>query len=72
MNRGSEKSYVPRDFMVEQCVASLFASGCLVPGTLCFLGGRGMRHTSTALNFYGASKASLHKPRSILEIDYLR
>jgi hypothetical protein len=26
---------------------------------------RGMRHTSTALYFYGASKKSLHKPRAI-------
>jgi hypothetical protein len=25
---------------------------------------RGMRHTSTALYFYGASKKSLHKPRA--------
>ncbi len=25
----------------------------------------GMRHTSTALYFYGASKKSLHKPRAI-------
>ncbi len=26
-----------------------------------------MRHTSTALYFYGASKKSLHKPRAIYE-----
>jgi hypothetical protein len=26
---------------------------------------RGMRHTSTALYFYGASKKSLHKPKAI-------
>ncbi len=29
----------------------------------CLLRHRGMRHTSTALYFYGASKKSLHKPR---------
>jgi hypothetical protein len=28
---------------------------------------RGMRHTSTALYFYGASKKSLHKPRNTSE-----
>jgi hypothetical protein len=36
---------------------------------------RGMRHTSTALNFYGASKKTLHKPRvtfgnMLLKISY--
>jgi hypothetical protein len=37
--------------------------------------GWGMRHTSTALYFYGASKKTLHKPTSpgsLLEIYYLR
>ncbi len=29
--------------------------------------GRGMRHTSIALYFYGASKKSLHKPRATSE-----
>ncbi len=28
---------------------------------------RGMRHTSMALYFYGASTKSLHKPRAIYE-----
>jgi hypothetical protein len=27
--------------------------------------GRGMRHTSAALYFYGASRKSLHKPQAI-------
>ncbi len=31
------------------------------------MGKGGMRHTSTALYFYGASKKSLHKPRAIYE-----
>jgi hypothetical protein len=31
------------------------------------IAGRGMRHTSMALYFYGASKKSLHKPRAIYE-----
>jgi hypothetical protein len=31
---------------------------------VCIQEGRGMRHTSTALYFYGASKKSLHKPRA--------
>ncbi len=31
---------------------------------MCAVYSRGMRHTSTALYFYGASKKNLHKPRS--------
>ncbi len=44
-------------------IISLKERGSLWPDTGAYAA-RGMRHNSTALNFYGASKKSLHKPRA--------
>jgi hypothetical protein len=44
-------------------IISLKERGSLWPDTGAYAA-RGMHHNSTALNFYGASKKSLHKPRA--------